>query len=58
MIGYTLRRNPRALNPMLQMVALYVHLGPSARFVLERIDRQITEIESGAWQRPALVAAE
>ncbi|GGE89725.1 B12-binding domain-containing radical SAM protein [Stappia taiwanensis] len=58
MIGHTLLRNPRALNPMLQMVALYVHLGPFARFVLEQIDRQIAEIESGAWQPPALVAAE
>jgi hypothetical protein len=58
MIAYTLRHNPRALNPMLQMVALYVHLGPFSRFVLQRIDEQIAEIEDGNWEQPALVAAE
>ncbi|WP_029058704.1 B12-binding domain-containing radical SAM protein [Stappia stellulata] len=58
MIAYTLRTNSRALNPMLQMVALYVHLGPFARSVVERIDAQIAQIEAGDWQRPTLVAAE
>ena len=58
MIAYTLRTNPRALNPMLQMVALYVHLGPFSRTVLAHIDAQIAQIETGTWQQPALVAAE
>lgn len=58
MILYTLRTNPRALNPMLHMVALYVHLGPFSRFVSATIGKQIEEIEAGRWQSPALVAAE
>ncbi|WP_425088708.1 B12-binding domain-containing radical SAM protein [Stappia sp.] len=58
MIAYTLRTNPRAFNPMLQMVALYVHLGPFSRTVLAHIDAQIAQIETGTWQQPALAAAE
>ena len=40
------------------MMALYVHLGPFSLFVVEQIDRQIEEIESGSWTTPELVAAE
>lgn len=50
--------NFRAIKPVLEMMALYVHLGPFSRFVVEQIDRQIEEIETGAWTTPELVAAE
>ncbi|WP_417671106.1 B12-binding domain-containing radical SAM protein [Roseibium sp.] len=51
-------QNPRALKSVLQMMALYVHLGPFSRFVVTQIEKQIEDIENGAWERPALVAAE
>ncbi len=50
--------NFRAIKPVLEMMALYVHLGPFSLFVVEQIDRQIEEIESGSWTTPELVAAE
>ncbi|MEP0236044.1 B12-binding domain-containing radical SAM protein [Roseibium sp.] len=50
--------NFRAIKPVMMMLALYVHLGPFSRFVIKEIDKQIEEIESGAWNAPPLVAAE
>jgi hypothetical protein len=45
--------NPGALRYVGAMVALYLHLGPFARFVSERLTAQITAIESEPWTRPA-----
>jgi len=50
--------NPRAVKPVLMLMALYVHLGPFSRFVVGQIDKQIDEVERGDWMAPALVAAE
>ena len=50
--------NFRAIKPVLQMLALYVHLGPFSRFVTAQIDKQIEEIKRGQWEQPELVAAE
>ncbi|MES0880461.1 B12-binding domain-containing radical SAM protein [Roseibium sp. SCP14] len=50
--------NFRAIKPVMMMLALYVHLGPFSRFVTAQIEKQITEIELGHWEQPALVAAE
>ncbi len=55
---YTATHNFRAIKPVLQMMALYVHLGPFSRFVVGQINAQIAEIEAGNWQAPQLVAAE
>ena len=50
--------NFRAIKPVMMMLALYVHLGPFSRFVTAQIEKQITDIEKGHWEQPALVAAE
>ncbi|GAA0779892.1 DUF4070 domain-containing protein [Roseibium denhamense] len=54
----TVLTNPKAIKPVMMMLALYVHLGPFSRFVIAQIDRQIDEIENGHWEQPELVAAE
>lgn len=55
MVGTLLRRNPRALKPAITVAALYTHLGPFSRYVIETIDRQIEEVASGRWQPPVPV---
>ncbi|MEJ8476251.1 B12-binding domain-containing radical SAM protein [Roseibium algae] len=57
-LAFTAFRNFKAIKPVMMMIALYVHLGPFSRYVVEQIDKQIEEIENGEWQAPALVAAE
>lgn len=58
LLFYTIRRNPRAITTMLNMLALYVHLGPFSHYVVDAIDKQIEDVKSGAWQRPTLEAAQ
>lgn len=41
MIRTLARKNPRALKPALIMAALYAHLGPFARHVVQGIDRRL-----------------
>jgi radical SAM superfamily enzyme YgiQ (UPF0313 family) len=55
MVGTLLRRNPRALKPAITVAALYTHLGPFSRYVLETIDRQIEAVASGRWRPPVPV---
>ncbi|PWS35375.1 B12-binding domain-containing radical SAM protein [Falsiroseomonas bella] len=55
MVATLLRRNPRALKTAITVAALYTHLGPFSRHVLETIDRQIEEVASGRWQPPVPV---
>ena len=55
LIATLLRRNPRALKPAITVAALYLHLGPFSRYVIESIDRQIEEVVSGRWQPPVRV---
>ena len=45
-------KNPRALKPVISMMALYVHLGPFSEFVTGRINEQINDVDSGRWQKP------
>jgi radical SAM superfamily enzyme YgiQ (UPF0313 family) len=52
------RKNPRAIDYVGMLAALYLHLGPFSRFVIATVDRQIAEIDSGKWQPPVAVAAE
>ena len=39
---YCIGRNPRALKPVLKMLALYVRLVPFSQFVTSRIAEQLT----------------
>ncbi len=52
------RKNPRAIDYVGMLAALYLHLGPFSRFVIAAVDRQIAEIDSGAWQPPPAEPAE
>jgi hypothetical protein len=52
------RRNPRAIDYVGMLAAVYLHLGPFSRFVIAAVDRQIAEIDSGKWQPPLVMAAE
>jgi hypothetical protein len=54
-LWHVARRNPDALTSVIRMSALYVHLGPFSRFVIEKIDAQIKAIDEGSWVQPALV---
>jgi len=44
--------NLRAMPFVVMNSALYLHLGPYARLVIEQIDRQIAEIDQGRWVAP------
>jgi hypothetical protein len=44
------RRNPRALQYVGILSALFLHVGPFSRYVISMVDRQIAEIDSGKWQ--------
>ncbi len=52
------RENPRAIDYVGMLAALYLHLGPFSRFVISAVDRQIAEIDSGTCQPPLATAAE
>ena len=52
------RNNPRALDYVGMLAAVYLHVGPFSRFVITDIDRKIGEIDSGRWRAPLPVAAE
>ena len=45
-------RNPRALESVGVLAALYLHVGPFSRVVMAEIDRQIAEIDAGRWPEP------
>jgi Domain of unknown function (DUF4070)/Radical SAM superfamily/B12 binding domain len=51
------RNNPRALDYLGMLAALYLHLGPFSRFVIAAVDRQIGDIDAGTWQPALLVSA-
>jgi hypothetical protein len=36
-------------------MALYLHFGPFARYVVGRLEEQIAAIDSGAWKEPTPV---
>ena len=44
------RKNPRAIDYVGMLAAIYLHLGPFSRFVVAVVDRQIAEIDFGRWQ--------
>jgi len=44
--------NPRAFRYVGAMIALYLHLGPFARFVSQRLTLQIDALESKTWVPP------
>lgn len=48
---------PKAIKPVLLMMAIYAHLGPYAQFVVEQLDKQISELETGTWIEPQVVVA-
>jgi hypothetical protein len=52
------RKNPRAIDYVGMLAAAYLHLGPFSRFVIAAVDRQIAEIDCGAWQPPPIEPAE
>jgi radical SAM superfamily enzyme YgiQ (UPF0313 family) len=43
---------PGALPAVGMLTAFYLHVGPFSRFVINAIDRQIAEIDSGQWKAP------
>jgi Domain of unknown function (DUF4070) len=53
---YTATHNPRAISAVMRMTAAYVHLGPFSRYVIDKIDEQIRELDDNVWTMPALVA--
>jgi hypothetical protein len=46
--------NPKALPYVVMTSALYLHLGPFARQVVEEIDQEIAKLDQGLWQAPLL----
>lgn len=54
----TALHNPKAVKPVISMMALYAHLGPFSQFVRERISLQIADIDEGRWERPPPLDAE
>jgi radical SAM superfamily enzyme YgiQ (UPF0313 family) len=48
------RTNPSAITYTCYLAAFYLHLGPFSRFILSVLDRQIAEIDSGAWRTPMI----
>jgi hypothetical protein len=46
------RRNPRAVDYVGMLAAVYLHLGPFSRFVMTAVDRQIAEMDLGQWKMP------
>jgi radical SAM superfamily enzyme YgiQ (UPF0313 family) len=53
---YIARYNPRAIPAVMRVMAMYLHLGPFSRFVIDKIDGQIRALDDGVWTRPTLVA--
>jgi radical SAM superfamily enzyme YgiQ (UPF0313 family) len=49
------RANPRAARQTVTLLALYLHLGPFARFIVGETDKQIAEIDAGTFVTPARV---
>ena len=47
--------NPGALESVVIMMAMYLHLGPFARQVAAELKQQIGELDSGKWVAPSLV---
>lgn len=45
--------NPKALPYAIMTSALYLHLGPFSRQVIDEIDREIKDIDQGRWQAPS-----
>ena len=50
------RNNPRALDYVGILAAIYLHLGPFSRHIIATVDREIADIDTGRWHppRPAL----
>lgn len=44
--------NPLALKHVVSLSALYLHFGPFAQFIGERLQGQIGDIEAGRWREP------
>ncbi|HZU88623.1 MAG TPA: DUF4070 domain-containing protein, partial [Stellaceae bacterium] len=51
------RRNPRALDSVGMLAALFLHLGPFSRFVIAGLDRQIAAIDVDEWRPPVTLPA-
>ncbi|WP_284179796.1 B12-binding domain-containing radical SAM protein [Rhabdaerophilum sp. SD176] len=49
-------RNPTAIRSVISIMALYLHLGPFSRDVMQSIRDQIARIDRGEEEKPALVA--
>ena len=52
---YIARYNPRAIPAVMRVMAMYLHLGPFSRFVIDKIDGQLRGLDDGVWTRPTLV---
>jgi len=50
-------RNPRALDYVGMLAALFLHFGPFSRFVIAALDRQIAAIDTGEWRAPDVAPA-
>ena len=47
--------NPRAVRPLVSLLALYLHLGPYARGIITATDEAIDAIDDGSFVTPPLV---
>ena len=54
-VAYTLKHRAAALPSSVIQSVLYIHFGPHARFVIDRIDAQIAAIDDGSWAPELLV---
>jgi radical SAM superfamily enzyme YgiQ (UPF0313 family) len=48
------RRNPTGLRAVMVTTAMYLHIGPFARRIIDQIDQQLAVIDGGAWRAPPL----
>src|SRR3954451_14154915 len=52
------RKNPRAVDYVGMLAAVYLHLGPFSHFVMSAVSRQIDDINLGRWTTPLIAAAD
>jgi radical SAM superfamily enzyme YgiQ (UPF0313 family) len=49
------RNNPRAIDQIGTLAALYLHYGPFSRYVMKSVDQQISDIDAGKWVLPQVI---
>jgi radical SAM superfamily enzyme YgiQ (UPF0313 family) len=52
-VMHCLRHNPRSLRVVLRLSAMYLHLGPFSRYLVQLLERHVTA-DPGAWRQTAV----